>query len=123
MLRSLTRLSVLLSAVGVLYLGCGGEGTTDPPPEDPEVTQAVAAAGNGQTGVVGQPLAGPLVVQINDQSGNPMTGINVSFTVSAGGGSVSSTSGTTDAVRAGWIDIRPRVDFPELERNGLFLNG
>ncbi len=97
MLRSLARLSAIPVAVAGVYLGCGGEGTTDPPPVEPRATQAVAASGNGQSGTVGQPLAAPLVVQINDQSGNGMLGVSVSFTAAPGSGTVSSSSATTDA--------------------------
>ncbi len=97
MLRSLARLSVVSVVVTGVHLGCGGEGTTEPPPEDPRATRAVVASGDAQTGTVGQALSAPLIVQINDQSGSPMSGVSVSFTVSAGGGEVSNTSGTTDA--------------------------
>jgi hypothetical protein len=97
MLRSLVRVSALSVAVAGVYLGCGGDGTTEPPPEEPRATQAVAASGNAQNGIVGQVLAAPLVVQINDQSGQPMSGVGVSFTVSAGNGAVSSATATTDA--------------------------
>ena len=97
MLRRMARLSPVSVAAAGLYIGCGGDGTTEPPPEDPRPTQAVAASGNSQAGTVGEPLAAPLVVQINDQSGNAMSGVGVSFTVSAGNGTVSSPSGTTDA--------------------------
>jgi len=97
MLRSFSRLTVLLVMVTVVYLGCGGEDTTEPLPEEPRATQAVVASGNSQTGAAGKTLPASLVVQINDQSGNAMSGVSVSFTVSAGTGTVSSTSGTTDA--------------------------
>lgn len=95
--RTLSWFATVSVATSLVYFGCGGDGTTDPPPEEPRVTSAEVASGNGQTGTVGQPLAGPLVVQVNDQSGNGMSGESVSFTVSAGGGTVSNTTSTTGA--------------------------
>ncbi len=57
----------------------------------------VPVSGDGQNGTVGQQLPEPLVVRIDDQSGNPMSGVSVSFQVVAGGGTLSSGSATTDA--------------------------
>jgi hypothetical protein len=54
-------------------------------------------AGNSQTGLVGQTLAQPLVVAVGDQYANPISGVSVSWAVTAGGGSVSASSLTTNA--------------------------
>ncbi|MDZ7333722.1 MAG: GDSL-type esterase/lipase family protein [candidate division KSB1 bacterium] len=40
------------------------------------------------TGIVGKPLADSLIVRITDKSGNPISGVNVDFTVTQGGGKV-----------------------------------
>ena len=61
-------------------------------------------SGNGQTGVVGTTLAQALVVRLTDALGNPIPSATVSFTVTAGGGTVA-PSATTDAngeARASW---------------------
>ena len=53
-----------------------------------------ALSGDGQTGTAAAPLADSLVVRVNDQFGNPVSGTAVAWTVS-GGGSVSPVGGTT----------------------------
>lgn len=59
------------------------------------VAQLVAQSGDGQSGPPGAVLPMPLVAQIVDQNGNPVSGATVNFTVTAGGGSVSPASVTT----------------------------
>lgn len=54
-------------------------------------------SGIEQTGPAGTLLAQPFVVTLNDQKGNPYAGAIVSFAVSAGGGTLSATTDTTDA--------------------------
>ena len=53
------------------------------------------SSGDNQTGTPGSVLASPLVVKILDASGNPVAGATVTFSVTAGGGSVSPTSAVT----------------------------
>jgi len=48
-------------------------------------------SGSGQTAVAGSTLPNPLVVKVADQYGNPVSGVSVSFAVTAGGGSLSAT--------------------------------
>ncbi|HEX6104261.1 MAG TPA: leishmanolysin-related zinc metalloendopeptidase [Gemmatimonadales bacterium] len=63
-----------------------------------------AVAGNAQAAPAGQPLPQPLVVEATDELGHPIVGLAVEFAVTAGGGSVSPASTTTDlAGRAGAI--------------------
>ncbi len=52
-------------------------------------------SGDNQGGTAGTKLSNPLVVQVNNSSGNPQAGITVSFAVTNGGGSVSPTSMAT----------------------------
>ena len=54
-------------------------------------------SGHGQEGVAGAALAQPFVVEVRDQNGSPMAGTTVTFTVTAGGGTLSATTDTTDA--------------------------
>jgi subtilisin family serine protease len=54
-------------------------------------------AGDAQQGDVGQPLASALVARVGDAFGNPLPNVNVSFAVSAGSGTLSSSSVNTDA--------------------------
>ena len=46
----------------------------------------VVVAGDSQRGPTGEPLDDPLVVEARDQYGNPLPGIQVTFTVTEGGG-------------------------------------
>jgi hypothetical protein len=54
-------------------------------------------SGDNQTGTAGNALPNPLVVQVNDGSGNPQSGVTINFAVTTGGGSVSPTSAVTNA--------------------------
>jgi hypothetical protein len=56
--------------------------------DTPTPTTIVAAGGGGQTATVGTALANELVVQVDDQSGNPMAGVEVTYAVSSSSGSV-----------------------------------
>ena len=68
---------------------------------------AVAAgAGNNQTAIAGGPVAISPAVVVSDAFGNPTPGVAVLFTVSAGNGSVTGASTTTNAsgvaIVGGW---------------------
>ena len=55
---------------------------------DPAVrpTSVEEVSGNGQVGLIGEPLAEPLVVLVEDDAGAPMEGVTVRWTVGGGGG-------------------------------------
>lgn len=55
------------------------------------------SAGSGQSGVVGEPLAVPISVTVTNDYGMPVRFVTVSFAVTAGGGSVSSTGVSTNS--------------------------
>jgi Big-like domain-containing protein len=54
-----------------------------------------AVSGDGQSGSVGSALAGPLVVRVTDQFGNPVANVAVEW--NAGGGSADPSASTTGA--------------------------
>ncbi len=54
-------------------------------------------AGDKQEGPAGAALSQPFVVEVRDQNNNPMEGARVKFAVTAGEGSLSATTDTTDA--------------------------
>ena len=54
-------------------------------------------SGDGQEGTVVTALAKPFVVSVLDQNGSALAGAVVTFSVTAGGGTLSSTTATTDA--------------------------
>ena len=56
----------------------------------------VMVSGNNQSGSPGQALANPFVVEVVDEDDEPVSGVSVTFAVTAGGGSVSSASATTN---------------------------
>ena len=53
-------------------------------------------SGDSQSGTPGSALANPFVVEAQDEEGEVIKGIRVTFSVTAGGGSLSETSATTD---------------------------
>ena len=54
-------------------------------------------SGDNQSGTPGNALASPFVVEVQDEDGEPLSGHSVTFSVTAGGGSLSETSATTNA--------------------------
>jgi uncharacterized protein (TIGR03437 family) len=57
----------------------------------------VQQLGNLQFGTPGSTLANPLVVRAQSETGLPISGVSVTFTVTFGGGSVSAAGGVTDS--------------------------
>ena len=54
-------------------------------------------SGEDQEGPPGTALENPLVVEVRDQSGKPIPDVQIIFTVSSGGGTLSTTIATTDS--------------------------
>ena len=54
-------------------------------------------SGDGQRASPGRVLPNPLVVAVTDADGNPVSGAAVTWVITAGGGSVTPTTGATDA--------------------------
>ena len=66
--------------------------------DDEAIPQTLTkASGDGQQGQAGEPLAKPFVVSVLDQNDAAFAGAVVSFSVSAGGGTLSAATATTDA--------------------------
>ena len=62
----------------------------------PRATQLEKISGDNQIGFAGEPLMGPFVVQVHDQYNDLLEGATVTFAVTAGDGSLSATTATTD---------------------------
>ena len=62
----------------------------------PKATRLEKISGDNQTGFAGEPLMNPFVVQVRDQYNDPLEGVTVTFAVTAGDGSLSGTTVTTD---------------------------
>jgi Leishmanolysin/Bacterial Ig-like domain (group 2) len=60
-------------------------------------TQVQKAAGDGQTANIGQTVATPLTVQVNDGTGHPVSGVTVGFTVAPELGTLGSPTVVTGA--------------------------
>lgn len=63
-----------------------------------------AVAGDGQTAPAGTAVATPPSVLVTDAFGNPVAGVQVTFTVQNGGGSVSGAVQTTDTFGRATVD-------------------
>jgi adhesin/invasin len=91
MLRDISlKLPVLLV---VALLGCGGDDGGTPPP-----TTAISkgsGSGDGQTGIVGQPLANPIRVTVTD-GGAPLAGATINWSTTAAGAELAAST-VTDA--------------------------
>jgi len=78
-------------------------------PGPPDALRRIS--GDGQTATVGQPLPQPLVVEVTDAYGNPVSGVGVEWLAGAGGGLVNASTATTDAAgraQATWT-LGPRA--------------
>lgn len=75
----------------LLALACGPDGS------GPVPLTIAAAGGDAQTGVVGIALAAPFTVLVTTAAGDPVPGVAVRWSVTAGGGTVSPESSFTDA--------------------------
>jgi hypothetical protein len=78
-------------------LGCGENGPAQPTlPAPPAPASLVIVSGDHQAGTISQTLPKPILVEVRDSAGTPMTGLQVTFQVLAGGGTVSADTDATD---------------------------
>ena len=63
-------------------------------PDDPK--SVVPISGSGQEAQVGRAITDPLVVEVRDDNGRPMSGVPVTFAVTGGTASISPASAQTD---------------------------
>ena len=64
----------------------------------PRVAQTLEKiSGDNQQGPPGEALLSPFIVEVRDTENRGLEGVDVTFAVTAGGGSLSETTGTTDA--------------------------
>ena len=93
------RLRRLLGAASLAFvsvtLSCGGDDPIGTATPRPTVIQMVN--GNNQSATVGATLANPFVVEVLDESGRPIGGQSVTWTVVQGLGTMSPTSSVTNA--------------------------
>ena len=86
--------TVSVSAAGIQgAVTFTAEALSSPPP--PTATTLVQISGDGQQGVINTALGNPFVVEVRDQTDSVLSGIEVTFTVTAGGGTLGTTNTTT----------------------------
>jgi hypothetical protein len=99
-LRRHPAIALLALVILIPSVSCGGDSTA------PLVPAALKGmGGHGQVGAAGATLPNPLVAQVSTAQGEPVPGVPVTWSVTSGGGSLSPTTGTTDAdgqARATW---------------------
>jgi VCBS repeat-containing protein len=93
-----TRAGRWFTAAGLLLLACNGGDSLLLPSEGQPATIEVLR-GDRQSGKVGEPLAGPLVVEVTDTRSRPVEGATVTFVLTSGGpgADVVPHTATTDA--------------------------
>lgn len=60
-------------------------------------TTIAVSSGNSQSAVAGSAVSSPLVVLVSDSNGNPLSGVTVNWAATSGGGSVSSSTSSTNS--------------------------
>jgi hypothetical protein len=90
--RSISGALIALSAAG-LFAAC----SKDDDPTNPATRTIAVVSGDAQNGVVGTALTDPIVVQVKDPSGNPLSNVAVTWTIDAAMGTLANQSATTDA--------------------------
>ncbi|HEX2722459.1 MAG TPA: hypothetical protein VHM24_06040 [Gemmatimonadaceae bacterium] len=86
----------ILAAIPFALLACGGSDSNDPK-VGPPANLLVLSGGTTQAGVVGQPVPTAPTVLVTDAANLPVPGVTVTFAITSGGGSLSSTTATTSA--------------------------
>ena len=85
----------LAACASVLLASCGGDDQVGPDADSPAAL--AIHSGDGQTARTGAAAAEPVRVRVTAQSGTGLSGVTVGFEVTAGGGSVPSSTAVTDA--------------------------
>jgi Big-like domain-containing protein len=89
------RPSVAAAAIALLAVAACSDSSTKG--DDHSNAAAIAiTGGQNQVGVPGTPLAAPIAVRVTNSQGNPVAGKAVSFAITRGGGTVASSSVSTD---------------------------
>lgn len=98
-MRGALSLAALAAAAACGSSEPSGPGTTAP-------SAIVRVSGNGQSGLVGQPLSLPLVVKVTGASSAPVKGTSVTFAVTSGAATLSPTTTTTDSAGQAKTTVR-----------------
>ncbi len=89
------KFNVVLAAL-VVIVSCGDDAAA---PSRPGPPAAIVVQGGGQTALAGTALPAPVLITVTDQAGKPVAGVQATFTVTAGLGTLAEpTTVTTDAM-------------------------
>lgn len=94
----------LLSTI-LFWMGCEKAPTPPATTSENKNFALVKISGNNQSATINSSLTQSLKVQVQDASGGATEGVSVSFSVSSGGGTLSTTTATTDVngfVESNW---------------------
>jgi len=92
------RWNQLVSMFGSVCVVAAGAGCSDSSgPSGVPVPTTITSVGNAQTAMAGTAVSTAAGVTVKDQSGHGMSGVAVTFAVSAGGGFANPATDTTDA--------------------------
>ncbi|HEY5021430.1 MAG TPA: Ig-like domain-containing protein [Gemmatimonadaceae bacterium] len=83
---------VVAATLVAAAFGCGSDSTVAPP----TANVVTKVSGDGQQVLLGQTAPAPLVVSVTDANGGPLAGVQVNWRIVSGGGTLSSSSSTTD---------------------------
>lgn len=90
--------TAVLMVMGLLVSACGGDKATEPEIPPTPTPAALEATGTiPESAAAGTALSGPLRVQLLDEEGVPLSGISITWSVVAGGGSLSESASATGA--------------------------
>ena len=89
----------------LLAVGCGSDHPVESPPSPPYIATITVVSGNNQTATVATSLLQPMTVRVSDQTGKPLVGVAVKWTIMSGGGMAdhaSSLTGSEGTASARW---------------------
>ncbi|HRP08474.1 MAG TPA: hypothetical protein PLL69_08295, partial [Gemmatimonadales bacterium] len=94
------RVSAIHASAALLLLpvaGCGSDTVTPDKPDDPVPASIAVHAGNQQQAAAGAAVAIAPAVIVRDADGDPVSGVSVTFSVTAGGGALQGGTSTTNS--------------------------
>lgn len=126
-----SRLSRAAALLGTLILGvaCSGDSKSPTevnpgPPPPPQPTAMVIVAGDGQSAVTSTAVAIGPSVKVTDSKGNAISGVQVTFSVTQGGGSVTGatqTTGSNGTATVGSWTLGPQAGLQKLSATAASL--
>ena len=92
-----TRVRSFASGLAILLMACPTKGAVSDTNSSPQSQTVTRGAGDAQSATAGQPVPVAPTVMVTSQSGVPVTGVQVTFSIASGGGSVTGAVQATSA--------------------------